>query len=325
MRRIIKIFTLVFCIVLLLGNSVNAEDTVAPAKEPESKKRLLTVPYPFFNDTIGSGLGVAVIAEGYIQPQVLTVGSGLVSTEGTYLMFLMMRNYQSPWMKRVFLEPATSYSDAKEIKFYGGSNPSFPGQRPGANDSDEDNFSEADGTDGWFDFSIKYLLPIGHGRDHILPQRQLDNGLLVSGQTGGEHWNPLKSGRTYFELKPFFRDQELKDAANTSQKTAGIEVALTYDNTDFPSNPAKGNYLRVFFDRDWGGMDSSAPWSVWGGEFSQYFDLGSAEHARQRVVAFNFWTVHSPTWDSSHTENGQNGVSQAPNIQGSEPGRALED
>ncbi len=320
MRRIIKIFTLVFCIVLLLCNSSYAEDADSTADKPESGKRLLTVPYPFFNDTIGSGLGVALITEGYIQPQVFTVGSGLVSTEGTYLLFLMMRNYQSPWMERVFLEPSTSYGDLKEIKFYGGSNTAFPNERPGSNDSHEDNVSEADGTDGWFDFNIKYLLPIGHGRDHILPQRQLDNGLLVSGQTGGEHWNPLKSGRTYFELEPFFRTQELEDKDSTSQKTAGIEVALTYDNTDFPSNPAKGNYLRVFVDRDWGAFDSSAPWTVWGGEFSQYFDLGPAEHARQKVIAFNFWTVHSPTWNSSHTENGGTVFHRPPTYKGANLG-----
>ncbi len=320
-RRLIAITSValiaVFCAIPRI-NPVYAEEEVLPADETYPR-RLLLVPYPFFNDTIGAGLGVAAIAEGYVQPQTLSVGSGLVSSEGTYLLFLMMRNYQFPWMKRIFLEPSTSIGELKEIKYFGGVNSDFPGERPGSNDSDKDNFSESDGSDAWFDMSIKYLLPIGHGRERIFPDLKLEDGIPVSGHAGGEHWNPLKSGRTYIELEPFIRRQDLQEE-ETIQETAGVEVALTYDNTDFGSNPTRGNYLRVFFDRDWGGLGSSRPWSVWGGEFSQYFSLGATEKARQRVIAFNFWTADSPTWNSSHKEDGEEIFHRPPTYKGANLG-----
>ena len=315
--KLVFIIAVVFSFCLL--SSVNAEEEKPPTEEPESK-RLLLLPYPFYNDTIGTGIGVVAIAEGYIQKQVMTVGSGLFSTEGTYLAYLAMRNYQVPWIKRVFLEPSTSFGKLTDIQFYGGNNPNFPNERSGSNDSHEDNFSESDGSDVWFDFNIKYLLPMGHGKKHLLPDLKLEDGIPVSGHAGGEHWNPLKSGRTYIELEPFFRIQDLDDEEGTDQETAGIELALTYDNVDFSLNPTKGNYLRVFFDRDWGDFDSSAPWTVWGGEFSQYFSLGSTEHARQRVIAFNFWTVDSPTWDSSHLENGKTVFHRPPTYRGANLG-----
>lgn len=317
------VMSLITALVLVLPASLQAGETDmsadATTQEDQPPKRLLVIPYPFYNDTIGAGLGVAAIAEGYVQPQTLSVGSGLFSAEGTYLVFLMMRNYQVPWMKRFFVEPSTSFGEFKEIKYFGGSNPDFPGERPGSNDSHEGNFSESDGSDIWFDMTIKYLLPIGHGRNQILPRLRLKDGIPVSGHTGGEHWNPLKSGRTYIELEPFIRRQDLDDE-ETTQETAGVEVALTYDNTDFGVNPEKGNYLRVFFDRDWGAFDSSAPWSVWGGEFSQYVSLGATEKALQRILAFNFWTVDSPTWNSSHEEDGEEVFHRPPTYKGANLG-----
>jgi hypothetical protein len=323
LTRIFRAIKLVLIVAIFFSvcflNHVNAVEEALPAEE-QYPKRLLLVPYPFYNDTVGAGLGVAAIAEGYVQKQVMTVGSGLVSSEGTYLLFLMMRNYQFPWYKRVFLEPSTSTGEFKDIQSYTGRNRDFPNERPGSNDSHEDNFSESDGSDAWFDFNIKYLLPIGHGRDQLLPELKLEDGIPVSGHAGGEHWNPFKGGRTFIEIEPFIRRQDLDDEEDTDQKTAGVEVALTYDNTDFSSNPTKGNYLRVFFDRDWGGSESSAPWSVWGGEFSQYFSLGATEKARQRVIAFNFWTVHSPTWNDFHTEGGEEILHRPPTYKGANLG-----
>ncbi len=305
---------LTITVLLLLCIPGYAQDAKPSEEDGDSRKRLLTVPYPFFNDTIGSGLGVAAIAEGYIQPQVFMVGSGLYSAEGNYLLFLMMRNYQLPFMKRVFLGPSMSFGEFEDIQTYRGVNPGFPGETAGSNESSENNFTKSDGSDVWLDFNIKYLLPIGHGRNNIIPEIKLDDGIPVSGETGGSHWNPLKSGRTYIELEPFIRERDLDSGADS--KTAGVEVALTYDNTDFSANPTKGNYLRVFFDRDWGELDSTAPWSVWGGEYSQYFSLGATESARQRVIAFNFWTVDSPTWNESHTEDGTEVFHRPPSYKG---------
>jgi len=314
-RRCMKRILLSFFVLMMACLPAHAEVDMVDKDEP-SPKRLLVLPYPFYNDTIGTGIGAAAIAEGYGQEQMFTVGSALFSLEGTYAGFLMIRNYQFPWLKRIFLEPAASYGKFKEIRSYTIGNPAFPNERPGSNESREDNFLESDGTDFWVDFSIKYLLPIGSGKDIVLPDVILENGIAIAGQPGGYHWNPLRSGRTFLELEPFFRDQDLDEKGISDQRTAGVEVALVYDNLDFFVNPSKGSYWRFFFDRDWGGFDSSAPWSVWGGEFNKYFSLGPSKTARQRVIALNFWTVVSPTWDSSHTENGREVFHRPPSYKG---------
>ncbi len=128
---------------------------------------------------------------------------------------------------------------------------------------------------------MKFLLPIGDGKDAVFPKLTLDNGIFISDKTRGELWNPFKSGRTYIELTPFYRNQDLSDDNGTVQKTAGIDVALEYDNTDFRLNPSGGSYQRVFYSRDWGGFDSTDPWTVLGVEAVKYIALGPSESARQ--------------------------------------------
>ncbi len=53
-----------------------------------------------------------------------------------------------------------------------------------------------------------------------------------------------------------------------------------------------------------------------GGETNKYFDLGSSETARQRVLALSFWTTDCLTWNSSHTENGEEVFHRPPTYKG---------
>jgi hypothetical protein len=296
------------------------------AREPssdsdqEKDRHLLVMPFPFYNDTIGAGAGAAVIAEGYIQPQMLTVGAGLFSAQGTYLTFLLVRNYQVPWIRRLILDPQVSSGEFEDIKSYARNNPAFPNERAGSNESSEDNYVKSDGSDFWFEFKMRFLLPIGEGADRIFPLIELDNGVFVSEENGSDQWNPFVSGRTYFELTPFYRNQDLSDDNGTVQKTAGIDVAVEYDNTDYRLNPSGGSYQRVYFSRDWGGFDRTASWSVLGAEGAKYFSLGASETARQRVVALNFWTVDCLTWNSSHREDGETVFHRPPTYKGANLG-----
>ena len=294
-------------------------EVLVPAEE-QNFKRLLVVPYPFYNESIGTGAGVAAIAQGYVQPQMLAVGSVLASTRGTHTSFFMVRNYLVPWLDRVILDPQISSGKFQEIRSYTINSPEFPDELPGSNDSSERNYLEADGTDFWFDFTIKYLLPIGYGKESVFPRLQLDNGVFVSGETGGRQYNPLKSGRTYIELTPFYRQLDLKDGVKTNQKTAGIDFALTWDNTDFRPNPSAGSYQSVFVSRDWGTLDSSAPWTVAGVDITLYLSLGETDTARQRVLVFNFWTVNCLTWDSYSIEDGEKVFHRPPTYKGANLG-----
>ena len=56
----------------------------------------------------------------------------------------------------------------KDAESYSDGNPDFPDERAGSNDSDKDDFIEGDGWDNFFRLRLKYLLPIGHGKDTII-------------------------------------------------------------------------------------------------------------------------------------------------------------
>lgn len=96
----------------------------------------------------------------------------------------------------------------------------------------------------------------------------LDRGLPKSGATGGSAGNPLTSGRTFIELLPFYRRQQLDgDDADPDIKTNGVEFSVFYDNRDFFANPTRGSALRFDISRDFGGFDSSNSWTVIQAEF----------------------------------------------------------
>ena len=185
------------------------KDGEAEAKKPQ--KKLLAIPFPFYNATIGPGVGVGFIAQGYLQPQAITVGAALMGA-GSYSIFIKELNYQLPWWKRVILEPDVYIGKYEQIKSFSGStNTNFVGQRAGSNESSSENYRRSDATDQWVNLVTKFLLPIGQGKDNVFPKLVLDRGLFVSGDTGGDVWNPFTSGRTYLEVVPFERRQGLVD------------------------------------------------------------------------------------------------------------------
>jgi hypothetical protein len=294
-------------------------ESVPVGEGRKQHSRLLMIPYPFYNESIGPGVGVGVVGQGYLQPKAGFVGTVLVGS-GSYLVYFKGLNYQLPWFKRIILEPDFELGKDNNVDTYTGTdNPGYPGQRAGSNDSNENNYIESDVTDQWVNLFTKFVLPIGQGRDNVLPNVVLDRGLFVSGDTGGDVWNPLESGRTYIELRPFERRQSLIDN-NSHTKTAGVVIGLRYDNTDFRLNPTKGSMQRVWFTRDWGALNSTAPYSVVGGEFSKYFSLGPSEHARQRTIAFDLWTVDCLTWNDSSTIDGTETFHRPPPYNGASLG-----
>ncbi len=88
------------------------------------------------------------------------------------------------------------------------------------------------------------------------------------------------------------------------------------NNTDFPRNPKRGSRQLFNIQRDFGWFDSDNGWQVLEGSLSKYFDLGPSRHLRQQVIALNFWTADTPTWDSSHSEGGQRVFHRPPPFKG---------
>jgi len=258
----------------------------------------INLPYGFWNETFGFAAGYVYAVNGSPQPQAGLVASVMAGTEGSVMGFLMGQNIRPVRsLERLFVDPILSigYFDNADIFIDG--NPDFPDERAGSNDSDPDNFITGRGRDTFARARFKYLLPIGTGRERILPAFQFDDGLLADGANGGDAFNPWRNGLTYVELMPFFRSQNVEnDLVDIEQATNGLELGLFYDNRDIGSNPSRGQSVRLRFARDWGEFDSTDSWTSLGAEADYYVSLGETEGWRQRVLALNAWTSYSPTW-----------------------------
>lgn len=279
------------------------------------------IPYAFFNANTGFAAAAVVLGKGLIQPQVITVANAFVGHTGSYNLFLSNLDMQVPFSRRLFVDQVTYYSNLNEVDSYQVGNPAFPNERAGSNGSDADNYIEAEGDDLFAFLNFKYLLPIGHGRELPPHDFNLSYGMLdPDSAAGGAGWNPLESGRTILELRPFYRDQNFENAdtgAALENQTGGVRITLEYDNTDWYNNPSKGTNQQLTWARDWGVTDDFPSWTAIQARHSQYWDLGETGRAQQRVLAFNLWASHSPTWNDRETINGTEVFSRPPLFEGS--------
>ena len=300
-------------ILLLLGLGIAPRPSVGQdifvGPDGKFEEQTLSVPYAFYNEAFGFAVAYAHGKVGYPQKQSAILGTVMAGSKGSIMGFLIGRNLRLPWSDRLFLDPIAQIGYFKDADSYTDGNPDFPDERAGSNDSDKDNYIEGDGWDNFFRLRFKYLLPIGHGKDTIINTYVIDRGMLKSGAAGATSWNPLTSGRTYFELLPFYRSQEINgDDADIDVKTNGLEFSLFRDNRDFVPNPSRGSALRVDVSRDFGWLNSSNSWTVVQTEVDKYVSLGPSDTFRQRVLAFDFWTAYSPTWNEKSNGDIENGA-----------------
>ena len=274
----------------------------------------LSLPYAFYNEKFGFAAGYVYGKVGSPQKQATMLTTAIVGTNGA-MGFLVARDIQMPLIERLFLDPIVSVGYFKDNESYVQGNPDFPDERAGSNDSDEDNFVKGDGWDNFLRLKFKYLLPVGGGRDEIITTYTIKDGLLMSEPKGGTSLNPLKSGRSYLELRPFYRSQEIDgDDLDETIKTNGFDFSLFLDNRDFETNPSKGYSLRGKVSRDFGWFDSSDSWTNLEGELDIYVPFKMGSWLRQGVLALDYWTSYSPTWE---TESGGEVTNRPPAYTGS--------
>lgn len=288
----------------------------------EGKRTSQFIPYGFYNADTGLAVATVWLGKGFIQDQVLTVANVWAGQSGAYQLFWANSDVLLPFSNRLFIDSVFMYSDWDEVDTYQDGNPDFPDEVAGSNDSDEDNFITATGDDLFGHVTLRYLFPIGDGKGDPIHTFRLENGLPLPGsEAGGRRWNPLDSGRTTFEFRPFYRSQDFEEE-NTREpfdnETAGIKFTLEYNNTDWYNNPTRGTRQRLTFARDWGLLDESSTWTAIQFRHSQFFDLGETGKARQRVLALDIWTSDVPTWNSSHIgKDGEEIFHRAPLFEGS--------
>lgn len=289
------------------GDSNLAELTVLQFQEDstsdkvaEEKKEITisALPFALYSEIFGWAVGGFVGIQGLSQKNMSLYTGGLISTNGTKYGFIQFREFYLPFYPRIYIAPDLLGGYFGVINIY--KNPPTlptiydPKLRAGSNESDKNNFMEVSGYDQWYEVKFRYLLPIGHGKDqvHFLPK--FENGILVSGEMGGTDWNPFISGRTFIDLKPFYRKR-------VAFATNGIELALTRENTDFYTNPTRGSLQKFAFRRDFGWFDTMAPWSVIETDLRWYIPVNeilSDNESLPKVLALNFWTINTLTWNS---------------------------
>lgn len=302
MKRLVWIFLV---LLPLAGQTAFGQSVfVGPDQEPQ--KKILSVPFPFYNDSFGAAVGYAYGVLGHPQPQSTLLTAVTAGTKGSAMGFLIGSNLLPPFSERLFLDPYIHVGTYKDIQSYTDGNPEYLTERAGSNESDKNDYIEGDGWDNAFRLRFKYVLPMGHGRDQIINTYVMERGLVTSGDAGATSWNPLESGKTYLEVSPFYRSQQIDgDQIDKNLRTNGVELSLFWDNRDFYGNPTRGNALRLKATRDWGWFDTSTSWTALSGEWDQYFSLGPSDNFRQRVLAFDVWTAYVPTFDDRHEEDGQ--------------------
>jgi hypothetical protein len=265
-------------------------------------------PYPFYNGNVEYAAGVAFAAAGFLQPQFGLVANAFVSSNGTHAGFLLARDYRLG-DTRWFADFSVLGGEFGQIRSFRDGNPDFPDETAGSNDSDKDNYIKAEGTDLFVRMPIRYLLPIGTGRDEVIHVYKTRGGKLVPGSgSGGETWNPFAGGRTFLEFTPFQREQDLElDAGGDANlRTRGVTFRIKYDNTDWWNNPGEGSRTQVAITRDWSGdRPGDTPWTQVEAQYSKFWSLGPSERAQARVIAFDAWLSDVPTWNSFDLVDGE--------------------
>ena len=288
----------IFLLFILLTGTSSFGQGVRVGPNGEFSAQTLSLPYAFYNDSFGFAVAYVHGVVGRPQKQATLLATAMAGTKGSAMGFLVGRDLQMPRVERLFLDPIISVGYFKDNDAYINGNPDFSGERAGANDSDKDNFVDGDGWDNFFRLKFKYLLPIGDGSEQVIATYKIKDGLLDSDALGGTSLSPLKSGRSYLELRPFYRSQQIDgDDVDETVKTNGLDASMFWDNRDFYANPSRGFALRGKLSRDFGWFDSSESWTNVEGEFDCYIPFQWGNWLRQGVVALDYWTSYSPTWD----------------------------
>lgn len=295
------------CFLLLLGSSLVAQSLTVEAEDPpDFEPEFNWLPYAFFSESFGVGLGAGGALSHLPDPESSLLGAITVGTTGSYNVALGGSQLRIPGLDRLFLYPMAVLARYQNQDLYVGTrNPGFEGQRAGAHNSDPDNFLEVTQWDNWAKLEMRYLLPIGDGRDAPLVNTYVvEDGILKQGATGATSWNPWTSGRTYLTLTPAWRKQTLdNEDLSLPVETLNLEAGLRWDNRDYPFNPSRGTHLELLVQKDFRDEDALGGWEAWFLQAEQIFDIGTNRIAGQRVLAFDLWTAYVPTWETDAEGN----------------------
>jgi len=283
---------LVILCVLLACNNVLADRVVRELGVVNGEPEPYVFPYGFASEAMGLVAGVASGISGLPQEQNSLIATALVSNEGAAAVYAFFNNYQFSNNLHLFLDLSVGLGEFPQQRAYLELSPTTGEPPAGSNDSSAENFFDAEGFSNWVEIDFKYVFDIGNAKSNPVNLYTLSEGLLVGGASGGEVFNPFKSGRTYLQTTLFHHNRDYEVDTAFPLSTTGIGFSFKYDNTDFPVNPGLGSIVNIGIKYDPGFADNEQ-WSIAELEYSKYFKLGHGPHTEQQALAFNAWTAHT--------------------------------
>ncbi len=276
-------------------------------ENPNMAENRLVLPYAFPSDSMGTTVGVGGFTKGYFQDQLIFAGSVFGSFDDAKGIVGGMWDYLLPFSKRLYFSAFGAVSDFPRNRAYTQVprlSSDFDSTVAGSNGSDKDDYIEDEGSDNWYELKFEYVLPIGSMKNEHKGRYKLKNGILQSGATGGEKWNPLETGISVLLLGQAGRYQDYRtDTGTFSGDSYPWEIGYLYNNTDFATNPSFGSLQYLAYSRSFN-EGNTGEWDFLEFEASKFFNLGASRLSRQRVVALNFWTGSSLSWNETIDENG---------------------
>jgi hypothetical protein len=279
----------------------------------QDAKNMLVLPYVLSTEDMGFTMGVGGGAKGYGQDQLVFGATGFGSVDEAVGFFAGMWDYRPPFTERFFFSASGMVGHYPKQRAYTSLSFAPDAPRPGSNDSDAEQYGQDSGYDNWTDFRLEYVLPMGSAHRDALQLIRIRGGLLQSDPVGGDTWNPLAGGVTTLMLRQYnrYRSFELDDG-DVDATEHPFELALYYDNTDFPGNPSLGSSQYLSVSHDFGWLESPNEWTFVEFEAAKYFSLGDSNWARQRIIALNFWTGDTTSWNEETREDGRIVVTNRP-------------
>ena len=285
----------------LLSLPCNAVNVALDVGENIEEQRSGWLPYAFRTDSLGTAVGAGFFTAGHKQPQSGIMGTGYVTSNDSSLIMGAVTNYQFTQGSRLFYDVFAMAGHFTDQRFYVDldQDPSQP--KAGSNDSLREDFVSGISDDIQFEFTLKFPLAIGNARDNPISIYYLDEGLLASGPQGGEIYDPSNSGKTVLAASLFHKYRNLDEVSQEellTVNTNGIKLWLNHNNTDFPRNPSIGSRQKLTITRDFGWLERSTSWTNLELELSKYISLGKSDSFRQKVLALNFWTSNTTSWET---------------------------
>lgn len=302
------LLSLLFCLLHL--RMLVAQDILRDLHMPDSLQSpqgKVIVPFAFYLKTLGVAAAVDVASRGVLQQQDVSNVVAMYSSNGSAYLYGELYYLQIPGVRRLFVNTFLDLAHYGALDLYSGPNPGFGGAWAGRNNSHKDNFFRIKSNSLALQLQGRWLLPVGHGREHILSVLELDQGIPTSGFTGGQGilW---RQGRSFLETTLFYRNQDLKlPFGQQNLTTAGFATGLLLENLDFRDNPHRGSSLQMRYTHGTGALGSTVPWQMLEAEYKRFIPLAAGPH-RQRLLALSAWSACVTSWD----EYSQQGLQHLP-------------